>query len=90
MQRDKVERVRASPGTCLRMLEKENFSSEFAKMLIFKPGGSGGHHMGKAFLRTKRAERKTKLGNGIQGKIKTPGLHNFVGKLDLFLNTTLN
>lgn len=80
MQGDKVEPMSACPGTCLRMLEKENFPNEFAKMLIFKSGGTGGHHTGKAFLKTKRAERKTKLGNGIQDKIKTPRLHNFVKK----------
>lgn len=53
MQGDKVEPMSASPGTCLRTLEKENFPNEFAKMLIFKSGGTGGHHMGKAFPRTK-------------------------------------
>lgn len=83
MQRDKVELMRVNPGTCLRM-EKENFPSEFAKMLIFKPRGTGGRHMGKAFLRIKQTERKTKFENGIQGKIKTPRLHSFVRKLDFF------
>ena len=91
MQGDKLDPMRANSGTCLRMLEKENFPNEFAKMLIFKPAGTGGHHMGYAFLKTKQAERKAQLGNGIQGKIKISRTSQFGEKIgSFFLNATLN
>lgn len=60
--------MKASHGPFFVMLKKRNFPYEFARLLRLKPGGAGGHHMGKSFPRMKPAEQKAKLRNRVQVK----------------------